>query len=170
MNLSLRVTRDLRPSALQFPRMLVALAGRLRPDDVAEFAARPCATDLMEGLSDVTSRISGLAPDYLEEFLTHPEQLPLQWRPGTDGDVMDGAEVAVHYLTQALYQGRLGHWPAFAPAADREVKLAWSMPQLIDLVEPSLEMLERKVAEQENNATSQPRPLWPHRQGQPVQP
>lgn len=131
VNLSLRVTRDLRPSALQFPRMLVALAGRLEPADVAEFAACPSATDLMEGLNEITSQISDLTSGYFEEFLTHPEQLELQWRPGTDDDVMEGVEAAIHTLRMRCTKEGWATGPHSRRQWTGRSKLAWSMQRLI---------------------------------------
>lgn len=165
MSLSLRVERDMKPNALQMPRMLVAFAARLRPEDVEEFARRPAAVDLMDGITEIYRRIEGFTVyDHLD-YLTPREQLSLEWRPGVDADVMEGASVATHYLTHALYGGRLGHWPVFAPDADRTVKLSWSMPQLLDVVEPSLERLERIVAEEDEKAAKVPKPPWPHKTG-----
>jgi hypothetical protein len=152
MRLALRTGRDLNPSALQMPRMLVALAKQLRTEDVEEFAGRRAAVDLMDGLTEVKNRILDLAADYHLKFLTHPSELKLQWRSGIDSDVMDGVATAVHYLTQALYQARLGEWPVFVPDKDRTIKLAWSTRQILDVVEPALDELEQKVTEQEGKA------------------
>jgi hypothetical protein len=82
------------------------------------------------------------------------------WRPGTDEKVLDGVFLDLHYTTQALQQGRLGQWPAMCVSAGREAKLAWSMPQLIDVIEPKLPDLERKISEQEAKADQTPRLPW----------
>jgi hypothetical protein len=74
---------------------------------------------------------------------------------------MDGAAAAIHHMTEALYQGRLGHWPVMCPA-NGHPKMAWSMPQLIDVVESMLPSLEHKVTEQGDNAARMPKPPWPH--------
>ncbi len=161
MSLALRVNRDLRPFSLPTPRMLVAFAARLRPQDVEEFTTRPAAVDFVDGLVEMTNRIEGLTLDDHLAFMTHPAELTLPWRPGIDENVMDGAAVAIHYLTQALYQGRLGDLPVFVPA-DRAVKLAWSMRQLIEVVEPCLDGLDQKVAEQEDKAAREVKLPWPH--------
>ena len=51
-------------------------------------------------------------------------------------------------LTQALNQAKLGDWPVvcFSP---RGPQLAWSMPQLLQVVEPALGSLEEAIGEQE---------------------
>ena len=162
MDLALRVNRDPRPFALQDARMFRAFAARLRPEDVEEFTTRPAAIDYVDGLVEVTNRIEGFSMDDQLAFMTHPAEMTLPWRPGVDHDVMDGAAAAIHYTTQALYQGRLGHWPAMCPA-NGHPKLAWSMPQLIEVVESILGGLEQKVIEQEGKAARIPRPAWPHR-------
>lgn len=161
MSLALRVERDLRPFALQMPRMLVAFAARLRPEEVEEFTTRPAAVDYVDGPVEVTSRIEGLTVDDHLAFMTDPAEMTLPWRPGVDQNIMEGAAAAIHYTTQALYQGRLDHWPAMCPALGA-IKHAWSMPQLIEVVESTLPGLEQKVAEQEDKAALEPRPPWPH--------
>jgi Restriction endonuclease len=161
MRLALRVNRDLRPFALQDGRMLVAFAARLRAVDVEEFTVRAAAVDYVDGLVEITSRIEGLTIDDHLTFMTHPAEMTLSWRPGIDENVMDGAAAAINYMTQALYQGRLGYWPAMCPATGT-VKLAWSMRQLIEVVEPCLDGLEQKVAEQEDKAAREVKLPWPH--------
>lgn len=161
MNLALRVNRDLRPFALQDGRMLVAFAARLRAVDVEEFTARPAAIDYVHGLVEMKSRIEGLTVDDHLAFMTHPGEMMRPWRPGIDENVMEGAAAAIHYITEALYHGRLGRWPAMCPATDA-VKLAWNMRQLIEVVEPALDGLEQNVAEQEDKAAREPRATWPH--------
>jgi hypothetical protein len=163
MHLALRVNRDLRPLALQDGRMLPAFAARLRPEDVEEFTALPAAVDYVEGVLELTRRVKGLTLDDHLEFMPHPAEIEMRllWRRGIEENVMDGVAAAIHYMTQALYQGRLGHWPAMCPV-QRGAKLAWSMPQLIEVVEPHLDALEQKVAEQQDRAAREPRLPWPH--------
>jgi hypothetical protein len=160
---TLRVNRDLRPLALQAGRMLPAFAARLRPEDVEEFTARPAAVDYVDGLVELMGRVKDLTLDDHLKFMPHPAEIEMRlvWRRGIDENVMDGAAAAIHYMTQALYQGRLGHWPAMCPVPGG-AKLAWSMPQLIEVVEPHLDVLEQKAAEQEDNAAREPRLPWPH--------
>jgi hypothetical protein len=73
---------------------------------------------------------------------------------------MDTVALAIHYATEALYQGRLGQWPAMCVPASGHPRLAWSMPQLLGVIEPKLLDLEQKVAEQEARADQTPRPPW----------
>ncbi len=159
MDLALRVNRDLRPFAEQTPRMLAAFADGFPTEVVEEFAARPEAIDFVEGIGEVWRRVEGLTLEDHLAFMAHPGEIAMPWRPGVDQNVMDGVTAAIHYTTQALYQGRLGQWPAMSPAPSA-IKLSWSMAQLIDVVESILPDLERKAAEQEARAAATPRHPW----------
>jgi hypothetical protein len=140
--------------------MLASLAARLPPEVVEEFSARPEAIEYVQGLIEVQSRVEGLTMEDLQAFSPHPGEMAHPWRPGADAKVMDGVSLNLYYTTQALYQGRLGQWPAMCVSIGREVKLAWSMAQLIDVIEPKLPDLERKVSEQEARADQTPRLPW----------
>lgn len=159
MDLALRVNRDLRPFAEQTPRRLAAFAAGFRTEVVEEFAARPEAIDFVEGIGEVWRRVEGLTPEDNLAFMAHPGEIAMPWRPGVDQNVMDGVAAAIHYTTQALYQGRLEQWPAMSPAPGT-IKLSWSMAQLIDVVESILPDLEWKAAEQEAKAAATPRLPW----------
>lgn len=160
MDLALRVNRDLRPFTIDTPRMLASFAARLPPEVVEEFAARPEAVDYVEGIGEVWGRVEGLTQEDHLAFMTHPGEMTMPWKPGVDEKVLDSAALAIHYATEALYQGRLGQWPAMCVTTSRDVKLAWSMPQLIDLMEPKLRDLEQKISEQESRADQTPRVPW----------
>lgn len=160
MDLALRVNRDLRPFTVETPRMLASLAARLPPGVVEEFANRPEAIDYVEGIGEVWRQVEGLTHEDLLAFNAHPDEMALPWRPGVDQDVMNEVALAIHYATEALYQGRLGQWPAMCVTADRQPKLAWSMTQLIDAMEPKLLDLERKISGQEARADHTPRLPW----------
>jgi hypothetical protein len=160
MDLSLRVNRDLRPGTFPVPRMLASFAARLSPEEAEEFASRPAAVDYAAGIWEIWRQVEGLNPEDALPFLPHPGEAALPWRPGADEKVLDGVFFDLYYTTQALHQGRLGQWPAMCSAVDRQVMLAWSMPQLIDVIEPKLPVLEEKVSEQEAKADQTPRPPW----------
>lgn len=160
MDLSLRVNRDLRPFTMETPRMLASFAARLPPEVLEEFAARPEAVDYVEGIGEVWRQVEGLTMEDHLAFMTHPGEMAMPWRPGVDQDVMNEVALAIHYATEALYQGRLGQWPAMCVPVSREPKLAWSMPQLIDVIEPKLRDLEQRVTEQEAKADQTPRLPW----------
>lgn len=160
MDLTLRVNRGLRPSAPQAPRRLVAFAPRRRPEDLEEFTSRPAATDFDDGMVEVQTRIEGLTPDDFFAFAPYPGETTLPWRLGIDPNVMDGTAAAVQETTEALHQGRLDQWPAGCPAPGA-AKLAWSMRQLIDVVELMLPGLEQKVTEQEEKAAQVRKRGWP---------
>jgi hypothetical protein len=160
MDLSLRVNRDLRPFTMRTLHRLASFASRLPPEVVEEFAARPEAVEYVQGIIEVQSQIKDLTFDDFTAFDPHPGEMAMPWRAGVDEDVMVGVALDIHYTTQALYQGRLGQWPAICVSASREVKLAWSMAQLIDIIEPKLPDVERKVSEQEARADQTPRLPW----------
>jgi hypothetical protein len=160
MDLSLRVNRDLRPFMRRTEHGLASLAARLPPEVIAEFAARPEAIEYHLGLMEVHSRVEGLTMEDVLAFDLHPDEMALPWRPGADAEVMDLVALALHYVTVALYQGRLGQWPSFCVPVDVRPRLAWSMPQLLDVIEPKLLDLERKVSEQEAIADQTPRLPW----------
>ena len=160
MDLSLRANRDLRPFTMRTEHMLASFAARLPPEVVEEFAARPEAVDYVEGIGEVWSRVEGLTMEDHSAFSPHPGEMEIPWRPGADEKVLDGVFLDLHYTTQALHQGRLGQWPAMCVSADRGVKLAWSMAQLIDVIEPKLPNLGRKVSELEARADQTPRLPW----------
>jgi hypothetical protein len=160
MDLSLRVNRDLRPFTSRTEHRLASLAARLPPEVVEEFAARPDAIEYTLGLVEVESRVEGLIMEDVLAFNLHPDEMALPWRPGADANVMDLVALALHYVTVALYQGRLGQWPAFCVPVNVQPRLAWSMSQLLDVIEPKLLDLEVKVSEQETIADQTPRPPW----------
>ncbi len=151
MDLALGANRDLRPFSMQTPRMLASFVSGFPPEVVEEFAARREAIDYVEGIGEVWKRVDGLTPEDALEFMPHPGEMAMLWRPGVDQNFMDGISASIHYMTEALYQGRLGRWPAMCPARGA-VKLSWSMAQLIDVVEPELPDLEQKVAQEETKA------------------
>lgn len=77
---------------------------------------------------------------------------PDQWWPDVDQSVMSKVSESIQFMTVALYQGRLGQWPALCLVQEEGStggKLAWSMAQLIDVVERTLPDLEQKVCQQE---------------------
>jgi hypothetical protein len=160
MDLSLRVDRDLRPFTMRSAHELASLAARLPPEIVEEFAARPEAIEYAAGWLEVLSRVEGLTMDDARAFNLHPDEMALPWRPGVDTEVMDLVALALYYVTVALFQGRLGQWPTFCVPVEGMPRLAWSMPQLLDVIEPKLIDLERKVSEQEAIADQTPRPPW----------
>ena len=160
MDLALRVNRDLRPFTLSTPRTLARLATQLRPEELDVFAMRPEAIDYVEGIREVLGRVEGLLPEELLPFAPHPGEMALPWRPGADEQVMESVAIAIHYATEALYQGRLGQWPAMCVPVSGHPKLAWSMTQLLDVIEPKLPDLERKISEQEARADNTARLPW----------
>jgi hypothetical protein len=150
MDLTLRVNRDLSPSGILAPRMLATFAVRISAEVVKEFAARPEAVEFAEGIGEVWSQAvaAGVTSDDAVAFAVYPDQ----WWPDVDQSVMSKVSASIQFMTVALYQGRLGQWPALClvqKEGSTGGKLAWSMAQLIDVVEQTLPDLEQKVCQQE---------------------
>ena len=155
IELTFRVNEDLRPSAdSQLRRMISAFAARLPPEAVAEFAARSETTECFpEGMRDIVLSPDELSPDERPAFESYDGERP----PGTDKWGMVLLSSAVRIATLAMNQARLGWWPVYCFRASGErgfgvqPRLAWSMAQLIDVVEASLPTLDREAAEQAAN-------------------
>jgi hypothetical protein len=160
MDLSLRVNRDLRPFARRSEHILASLAAKLPPEVIEEFSSRPDAIEYVHGVIEVQSRAEGFTIEDLQAFSAHPGETALPWSPGADEKVLDGVFLDLYYTTQALHQGRLGQWPSICSAVNVQPRLAWSMPQLLDVIEPKLLDLEVKISEQEAIADQTPRPPW----------
>lgn len=155
MDLALRVSRDLSPSGILAPRMLATFAARISPEIVKEFAARPQAVEFAEGIEEVWSHavVAGVTSDDVMAFAAHPDQ----WWPDVDQGVMSKVSASIQFMTVALYQGRLGQWPALCLVQGEGKtggKLAWSMGQLIDVVERTLPDLEQEICLQEELAVA----------------
>jgi hypothetical protein len=148
MDLSLRVNRDLNPAGILAPRMLATFAAEIPPEVVEGFAARPEAVEFGEGIAEVWSQAAGVTSNDAMAFAVYPDQ----WWPDADYGVMDEAASSIQFMTMALYQGRLGQWPALCSVRGEGHtggRLAWSMRQLIDVVESTLPDLEERVRQQE---------------------
>ena len=151
LSLIRRITRDLRTFGPAVPHLLPILAGRLAEEDRAEFAQRPAAPRFLEGIAELASRlgdptIRNLVPSGLDA-----SGMYRAWKDGVDPSAGSATVSLIGHLTQALNQGRLGDWPVVIKAPD-EPRLAWSMPQLLGVVEPGLTLLEQQVDEQEAKA------------------
>ena len=96
----------------------------------------------------------GVTPDDAMSFATYRNK----WWPGVDQGVMEDVATSIQYMTVALYQARLGQWPTLCVVGGTG-KLAWSMAQLVGVVESTFPDLERKVAVQEAAVTGMPRSL-----------
>jgi hypothetical protein len=148
MDLSLRVNRDLSPAGILAPRMLATFAARIPPEVVEGFAARPEAVEFGAGIEEVWRQAVGITPDDAMAFAVYPHQ----WWPDVDQRVMTEVATSIQFMTVALYQARLGQWPALCEVREPEStsgRLAWSMAQLINVVEATLPDLEQKVLQQE---------------------
>jgi hypothetical protein len=87
---------------------------------------------------------------------------PDTWWPSVDRKVMDEVASSIEFMTVALYQGRLGQWPAVCAVQRQESTggtLAWSMTQLVGVIESIFPDLELKVSQQEAAVARAPRSL-----------
>lgn len=148
LNLMRRSVRELRTFGPEIPHILPMLAVQLSPRDVDEFTTRPYAVNFLEGLAEITSKIRSIDFQSLVPPSFNPAEMHRSWKDGVDAPIMDEAASMIGFLAQALNQAKLGDWPVVCPSPGGP-KLAWSMPQLLQVVEPALASLERIVAEQE---------------------
>jgi Restriction endonuclease len=148
LNLTRRSVRELRTFGPEIPQILPALAAQLSPEDVDEFTMRPDAVNFLAGLEEIISKTGNAAFQALLPPDFNPAEMHRAWKDGVDTSVMDEAARMIGFLTQALNQGKLGDWPVTCPSPSGP-KLAWSVPQLLQIVEPAIASLERTVAEQE---------------------
>ena len=151
LNLIRRITRDLRSFGPAVPHLLPALAARLTEEDRTGFAQRPAAAEFREGVAELASRIGDTSIGNLVPSGLDASGMYRTWKEGVDPAAGSETASVIGHLTQALSQGRLGDWPVLIKAPD-EPKLAWSMPQLLGVVEPGLALLEQQVDEQEARA------------------
>lgn len=105
----------------------------------------------MEGIADLASRIGNASTRTLVPSGLDASGMYRTWRGGVDPVAGSATAGVIGHLTQALNQGRLGDWPVLIKAPDAP-KLAWSMPQLLGVVEPGLTLLEQQVDAQEAKA------------------
>jgi len=148
LSLIRRITKDLRTFGPAVPHLLPALAERLTEEDRAELADRPAAVGFMEGIAELANRVGDATIRILAPSSLDASGMYRTWRDGVDPAAGSATASVIGHLTQALNQGRLGDWPVLIKAPD-EPRLAWSMPQLLGVVEPGLTVLEQQVDEQE---------------------
>jgi Restriction endonuclease len=148
LNLTRRSVRELRTFGPEIPQILPALAAQLSPEDVDEFAKRPDAVNFLAGLKEILDKTGNDDPQALVPPGFNPTEMRRAWKDGVDASVMNEAISMIGSLTQALNQAKLGDWPVVCFSPDGP-KLTWSMPQLLQVVEPAIGSLERIVARQE---------------------
>lgn len=144
------IVRGLRTFTGGAPHLLAELVDKISPQDIAEFAARDSATGFAEGVAELASRadVSGVA-DLLPPG-SEVSGMGRAWRDGVDSSKMTAVAGSISHLAQALSQGKLDDWPVVCqPPADTP-KLAWSMKQLIGVIEKALDTLEPEVAEEQS--------------------
>jgi hypothetical protein len=150
-----RVTRDLRTFGPAVSHLLPALAERATEADRAEFARRPDAADFRAAVKELATRIGDATVRSLAPSGLDASAMSRTWRNGVSAADGDQTAVAIQHLAQALNQGRLDDWPVVIKAPD-DPKLAWSMPQLLGVVEPGLKELEERVDAHEASIKGRP--------------
>jgi hypothetical protein len=121
----------------------------------AEFAQRSTVSDLSEGLAELANRrlsedhaeiASRLAiPHFLERL---PSRSGNMWLKGLDPYTISEISGTIFHLVMALERGEDGMWPVVFETPGGP-KLAWSMPQLLGVIEPAITRLVEHVYELE---------------------
>jgi hypothetical protein len=151
LRLSRAIIRGLRTFTGGAPHLLAELVDKISPQDRAEFADRDAAADFTGAIVEFASRAGVTSVADLLPAGSIPSEMGRAWRDGVDSSKMNAVVTAISHLAQALSQGKLGDWPVLCqPPADTP-KLAWSMKQLIGVIETALDALEPEVAAQESN-------------------
>ena len=117
----------------------------------AEFAQRSTAADFAEYLVELASRrfskdvaevaISRAIPNYLDLLSSRSGGV---WLEGLDPSTINEISSVICNLMLALDMGKIDYWPVLFETPDG-LKLAWSMPQLLEVVEPAITRLAKQV-------------------------
>ena len=117
----------------------------------AEFAQRSVAADFSECLAELASRrlskdlaevaIHRSIPNFLD--LLSPRSGDI-WLEDLDPSTINEISGVICHLMLALDRGKIEHWPVLFKTPDG-LKLAWSMPQLLGVVEPAITRLAKQV-------------------------
>jgi hypothetical protein len=150
LHLSRTIVWDLRTFTGGTPHLLAELVNKISPQDRAEFAARDTAADFAAGIAELASRAGVTSPADLVPLGSGLLLVGRTWKHGVDPATMSALATAISHLSQALSQGKLGDWPVTYPPVAGTPKLAWSMKQLISVVEAALDVLEPEVAAQKS--------------------
>jgi hypothetical protein len=149
LNMSHTLVQSLRVFGGGFPRLLPELIKRLSSEDQAEFASREVAGDFDHDLAEIASRAGVTSVRDILPSDSAITSMAREWRHGVDEDVMEAAFSAVGDLTQALDRARLGDLPVVCLTVLGATKLAWTIEQLLGVIEPELATLEKQIDEQE---------------------
>lgn len=152
LQVSNRIVRTLRSFGPGVTPVLQALSAGLSSDDWTELASRPDALDLEVGVAELSARSGITTPAGLMPPDFDPAQMRRQWRAGVDEVAMGAVTAEVGNLTQLLNRGKLGDWP-LVYVGRRPSKMAFSMRQLLDLVEPFIGELEQQVWDEGKRAS-----------------
>ncbi len=114
-------------------------------EERAEFAQRPAATDYLECLIEIAKRKGYYDgdEDKMRSILTDTRACGV-WKEGIDAATINEATSRSLQVMVALDHAKIDHWPVPFETPDGP-KLAWSIPQLLDLVEPAITQLAGRV-------------------------
>ena len=153
LRLSRRIVQGLRVFTGGVPHLLPELVAKISPQDLAEFTTRDDAVDFRDGVTELASRAGVTSVRDLIPSGSEVLEMGRRWKDGVDISEMNVVASAIAHLTKALSQGKLDDWPVVCQPPTDAPKMAWSMKQLIGVVETALDVLEPKVAGQEGEIT-----------------
>lgn len=118
---------------------------KISEEERAEFAQRPVATDYLDTLIEIAKRKGYYASDEerMRTIFTVNGACGV-WKEGIDATTINEATSMSLQVMVALDRAKFDSWPVPFETPDGP-KLAWSIPQLLDLVEPAITQLARRV-------------------------
>lgn len=118
---------------------------KISEEERADFAQRPAATDFLECLIEVANRKGYYDgnEEKMRTILTDTATYGV-WKDGIDAATINEATSMSLQVMVALDRAKIDYWPVPFETPDGP-KLAWSIPQLLDLVEPAITQLARRV-------------------------
>jgi hypothetical protein len=155
-NVRKKLLSDLRAFPTAMPHtILPTMAADLTDEDRARLAARAEAPTLFDGISELIALTgSGGIGDYVPAEADLASTTPV-WRDGVDPATAEAMSLETNEIAEALDLGRLGNWPVVSRSPEIGGKLAWSMPQLLGVVEARMVVLEAALAHEEEQASRQ---------------
>lgn len=120
---------------------------RISEEERAEFAQRPRASDYLECLIEVAQRKGYYDGDEEEmRAILADTRACGVWKEGIDAATINEATSMSLQVMVALDYAKIDHWPIPFETPDGP-KLAWSIPQLLGLVEPAITQLAGRVCD-----------------------
>ncbi len=113
-------------------------------EDRTKFVQRAAATDFTKSLVKLAQRVGYTSDEErLVEIFTYKGTWGV-WKEGVDTTTISETAAVIWQAMIALDQAKEGRWPVPFETPDGP-KLAWTTPQLLDLVEPAITQLGERV-------------------------